>query len=137
MRKFIALIAILFTLTASAQNNYYSIGSLVYTGPDTAKIDTTHIKWLQIGEKKIAVKDLFKKDTVTVPVYIIQKTDTAKQATELIVEGNKGRLYKAKGYYVFIQQLATTDGKQYQPVGQPQIVGAIDEKKKPVKLFRQ
>jgi hypothetical protein len=76
-------------------------------------------------------------DTIPVVVFVIEKTDTAIVQT-LLYEGKKNRVKKASpGYYVYRQQVATVDGNTFQPFGQPEIIGALDEKRRPVKWLKQ
>lgn len=131
MKRIIALLALTFSLAASAQNSAAIL--LSEQSKDTLTIVDTTIKFLKVGDKTIAVKDLFKKDTVAMPVFVIERTDTAKVNT-VLYEGRGNRVYKASpGYYIYKQQVATSDGKNFQPVGQPVIIGAMDEKMRAVK----
>ena len=73
-----------------------------------------------------------KKDTVAVPVYISEKTDTVQVQT-LLFKGAAGQvLYTSPGYVIVKTQVGTTDGKNYQPLSQPKVIGAMDSRRRPV-----
>jgi hypothetical protein len=110
----------------------------ILNGSDTLYIDdTTRVKVIDVNGHSYKLSDLGKKDSVAVPIYIFDKIDTSKQLTTVIVEGKKGRLFKTKGYQIYTQQLATSDGKNFQPISQPALIGALDEKRRPIKIISQ
>lgn len=152
MKKITIIISILFSLTAAAQNlkfdsahmswnitktnSYHNQWSVkVRDGNDTMDVevnDTSCLKFIKYNNKTVALKDLFKKDTIVRIGYVITKTDTS------VVEGltyiQKNRIkYCSPGFLVLERQAITFDGKNYQWIGDgPKLIAALNNKKKPV-----
>ena len=78
-----------------------------------------------------------KKDTVykdrPVPVYIIETTDTLKVPV-LQYEGKKNFVMYSKPGYIIRKGSATPDGRGgLRYIKEPEVIGALDDKKRPVK----
>jgi hypothetical protein len=116
----------------------YKMAAHYDSGKDILYVDdTTQVKSISVSGHVYKLSELGKKDSVAMPIYIFDKTDTSKTPETIIIEGKKGRLYKIQGYRIYTQKLATTDGKSFQPVSERVIIGALDEKKRPVKTITQ
>jgi hypothetical protein len=86
---------------------------------------------IAFAQDSTAKKDTVYKDKV-VPVYVFEVTDTVQVPT-LLYQGEKNMVkYSAPGYYIRKGQAVKTEkGAQY--VKEPAIIGALDDKKRPVK----
>lgn len=82
---------------------------------------------------KPEIKTEPKKDTVSIPVYIMDRQDTVQVET-LLYKGENGIVkYSSPGFYIRKGQVVKNEKGQLQWVEQPKIIGAFDSNKKPVK----
>lgn len=101
------------------------------TNEDSTFINVGNVQNLCIG----CVRDTVRiKDTVYVPVYLFRVTDTIP--CQYLYEGSKKRIYKDRGF-VLVQGVKVNNGKELQWAEQPNPVGVLDEKKRPVKKVIQ
>jgi hypothetical protein len=74
-----------------------------------------------------------KKDTVAIPIYVSEKRDTVK-LDNLIYKGEGGVVrWCSPGYVITTQKVGTKDNKTFIPMEAVKVVGALDDKKRPVK----
>lgn len=74
-----------------------------------------------------------KKDTVYVPVYLFDITDTVSATVLYKEKEGSNRIYSKKGF-ALLRGFQMVDKKGIlQWVDKPKLVGALDDKKKPVK----
>lgn len=71
------------------------------------------------------------KDTVRVPVYLVDVTDTVQASITYEKKKGSGRVYITKGF-ALLRGFKVFD-KEPKWVDKPALVGALDEKKRPIK----
>lgn len=100
---------------------------------DSMKAIERLIEEFTIGKKTL----IHKPDTVLVPIYLIDITDTIAVNTIMYKEkANSNRIYTTKGFALLRGFKTLANGKP-QWVDKPKLIGALDEKKKVIKNLIQ
>jgi hypothetical protein len=74
-----------------------------------------------------------KKDTVKVPVYIVEKIDTVQVPMLAYAADYNLVKWSAPGYYIRKGMIQKNEKGEWQYLAAPTVIGALDDKKRPVK----
>jgi hypothetical protein len=96
---------------------------------DTATIEIDNARDVYIGDNEGLV---VKKDTVYIPVYLVDVTDTLPATVMYKKDSKSDRVYTLKGFALVRGFKVFVQGKA-QWADKPQIVGALDDKKRLIK----